>query len=452
MADIEEIKAKLLKKRQDNANRQRVFHNNQKLVNPNYKIDKALAEKKRRDVLKIKNKEANDAIKADKEAVKLLKYPLKPEIVITNTDGFYTDQTGMLVLNIKYFDKIDYSNIPIPQWKDNVDNRVLSPDVITKHIRIINIIYTEYLEIEFENIKPIIIKVFEGVKLDDDDIIFFKENDSFLSDSENFKKHILFFAKEYIDKPRGQTPSLNTFIDYLKPIINVLSRIETDDFYKNYIIISNTYKHLQNIYTSYKNKNIIKTDATGKKRRIDYNNKTEINKLMRENLTTSKEKAIASCYLYFPTRRLQDYANMKVVRLLKDTSDKEYNFIVIDKNNKIKQFVFNKYKTFDDYKTQRYDLKDYKDLTNILQPYTSTIAVNTLLFPNNNNIIDTDFSNTVISVFTKMYKIHLTLADIRNSAETFNNETPGRSLEVKIKFSNMMAHSHEQGLKYIANN
>ena len=51
-----------------------------------------------------------------------------------------------------------------------------------------------------------------------------------------------------------------------------------------------------------------------------------------------------------------------------------------------------------------------------------------------------------------MYKTHLSLADIRNSAESFNNETPGRSLEVKIKFSNMMAHSHEQGLKYVANN
>jgi hypothetical protein len=47
-----------------------------------------------------------------------------------------------------------------------------------------------------------------------------------LSDSENFNKNMLYFAKAYIDKARGETPSLNTFIDYLKPIINILSRKE----------------------------------------------------------------------------------------------------------------------------------------------------------------------------------------------------------------------------------
>jgi hypothetical protein len=448
MSDIEGIKAHLLKKREANAARQRAFHNKQRLINPNYKADKAAAEKVRRDAINAKNKAVNDIIKAEKQ----LKQPVKPEIVITETDGFYTDQKGMLVLNMTNFEKIDNTKIPIPLWKANIDNRVLAQASIKDHIRIMKIIYTEYLDIEFENIKSIIIKVLEGLKLSEDDIKYLKENESLLSDSDNFNKNMLYFAKAYIDKPRGETPSLNTFIDYLKPIINILSRIESEDFVKNYILISNMYTHLKNIYTSYKTKNIIKTDVNGKKRIVDYNNKVEIKKLMSENLTSLKEKAIASCYLYFPTRRLQDYANMKIVRLIKETNNTEYNFIVVDKKNKIKAFVFNKYKTSYIYKKQKYDLKEYKDLTNVLTPYVSTMSINGLLFPNNKNNIDTDFSNTVTEVFTKIYDTHLTLEDIRNSAENFNNETAGRSLEAKIKFSNMMAHSHEQGLKYVANN
>jgi hypothetical protein len=229
MSDTEAIKADLLKKREANAARQRAFHNKQKLINPNYKADKAAAEKVRRDAIKAKNKPINDIINAEK---------------------------GMLVLNMSYFEKIDNSNIPIPQWKANIDKRVLAPATIKDHIRIMKIIYTEYLDIEFENIKPIIIKVLEGLKLSDDDIKYLKENESLLSDSENFNKNMLYLAKAYIDKPRGQTPSLNTFIDYLKPIINILSRIELEDFEKNYILVSNIYKHLKDIYTSYKTKKV----------------------------------------------------------------------------------------------------------------------------------------------------------------------------------------------------
>lgn len=452
MSDIEAIKTKLLQKREANAARQRAFHNKQKLINPNYKADKAAAEKVRRDAIKAKNKPVNDIIKAEKEAEKELNQPLKPEIVISETDGFYTDQKGMLVLNMSYFEKIDNTKIPIPLWKGNIDNRVLAQASIKDHIRIMKIIYTEYLDIEFENIKPIIIKVLEGLKLSEDDIKYLKENESLLSDSDNFNKNMLYFAKAYIEKPRCETPSLNTFIDYLKPIINILSRIESEDFEKNYILVSNMYQHLKNIYTSYKTKNIIKTDVNGKKRIVDYNNKVEIKKLMSENLTSLKDKAIASCYLYFPTRRLQDYANMKIVRLIKETNNTEYNFIVVDKKNKIKAFVFNKYKTSYIYNKQKYDLKEYNDLTNVLSPYVSTMSINGLLFPNNKNNIDTDFSNTVTEVFSKMYDTHLTLQDIRNSAENFNNEITGRSLEAKIKFSNMMAHSHTEGLKYVAIN
>ena len=137
MSDIEGIKAHLLKKREANAARQRAFHNKQRLINPNYKADKAAAEKVRRDAINAKNKPVNDIIKAEKQ----LKQPVKPEIVISESEGFYTDQKGMLVLNMSYFEKIDNTNIPIPQWKANIDDRVLAQASIKDHIRIMKIIY-----------------------------------------------------------------------------------------------------------------------------------------------------------------------------------------------------------------------------------------------------------------------------------------------------------------------
>ena len=54
----------------------------------------------------------------------------------------------------------------------------------------------------------------ECLKLNEDDIKYLKENESLLSDSDNLNKNMLYFAKAYIDKGRGETPSLNTFIDY----------------------------------------------------------------------------------------------------------------------------------------------------------------------------------------------------------------------------------------------
>jgi hypothetical protein len=365
-------------------------------------------------------------------------------------DNIYTDENDVILLNMKYFDDINYTMVtPTPAWKTS-GIKGLSADVVDVHILKISIIYKDYLLKRFDLIKPFIKEVLDGVTLSDDNKKYIKENDDFLGNTKDFKENILKFAEAFILNPRGYKPALNTFVNYLKPLLNVLSRIEDEDTTKNYLILSNMLKHFKDIYERYKAKNIVKTDADGNKLIIDYNDSEEIDKAIKENLESLKDKALAGCYLYFPTRRVVDYQYMKVVRYVKDSKSIDNNYLVIDKKGKLKYFVFNKHKTFASSKSHQYDLKENKALQEVLGPYAINIGVNELLFPNTKCEIDQNFSNTSSEIFTKMYKKPLTITSIRNSAETFNNNTTGRSLEVKTKFSNMMGHTQEQGMAYVA--
>ena len=450
MSDLEEKIAKLIKTRALANERQKVFRANQKATDPEFLAKKAEYEKDRRAKEKLKNADAIAAVKAEREALKAAKQKVKKPDAVKEVDNIYTDENDMILLNMKYYDDINYTMItPTPAWKTNGIKGLGSCEVDV-HIKKISIIYEDYLLKPFDLIKPFIKEVLDGVTLSDDNKKYIKENDDFLGNTKDFKENILKLTEAFILKPRGYKPALNTFMNYLKPLLNVLSRIEDEDTTKNYLILSNILRHFKNIYNDYKAKNIVKTDADGNKLIIDYNDSEGIDKAIKENLESLKDKALAGCYLYFPTRRVVDYQYMKVVRYLKDTKSFDNNYLVIDKNGKLKYFVFNKHKTYTKFKKQQYDLKENKALQEVLGPYVITIGVNELLFPNTKGEIDQNFTNTSSDIFTKMYKKPLTITSIRNSAETFNNNTPGRSLEVKTKFSNMMGHTQEQGMAYVA--
>jgi hypothetical protein len=450
MSDLEEKIAKLIKTRALANERQKVFRANQKATDPEFLAKKAEYEKDRRAKEKLKNADAIAAVKAEREALKAAKQKVKKPNAIKEVDNIYTDENDVILLNMKYFVDINYTMVtPTPAWKTS-GIKGLSADVVDVHIKKISIIYEDYLLKRFDLIKPFIKEVLEGVTLSDDNKKYIKEKDDFLGNTKDFKENILKFAEAFILNPRGYKPALNTFVNYLKPLLNVLSRIEDEDTTKNYLILSNILKHFKDIYERYKAKNIVKTDADGNKLIIDYNDSEEIDKAIKENLESLKDKALAGCYLYFPTRRVVDYQYMKVVRYVKDSKSIDNNYLVIDKKGKLKYLVFNKHKTFASSKSHQYDLKENKVLQEVLGPYAINIGVNELLFPNTKGEIDQNFSNTSSEIFTKMYKKPLTITSIRNSAETFNNNTTGRSLEVKTKFSNMMGHTQEQGMAYVA--
>lgn len=156
---------------------------------------------------------------------------------------------------------------------------------------------------------------------------------------------------KYIKNSRGDRPSFNTFISYLKPIVNVLSRIDHIDIINNYRIAINMMNYLNNITLSYKKQNIMNIDALGDIKKVEYGNKHYIKESINNCTLKNEERALAACYLFFPTRRIEDYQYMKMTNIIENVTDTENNYFVVDDGNKIKTFVFNKYKTSKTYNT-----------------------------------------------------------------------------------------------------
>lgn len=471
MSDIEKAE-KLLNQRKTGAERAAKHRAKMIATDPDFLKKKAEYAKKQRskfmatpeiiavvnDIKKVENdKQIKKGNKIPKEYVKpsapkILKETIEPkkqQELIQNK--MHYDEKGVLLLNMTYFKDIDYSPVPIPLWK-KTNNKALTVNVIKDHLQKINIIYKEYFKIGYDDeVNNILIKVLKGDNLEAKDLLYLKYNDDFFASSE-FKKHIEFFAIKFIESPRTIRPSLNTFISYLKPIVNVLSRIETAEIYKNYITASNILKHLSNVSVSFKKENIMKTDDNDNKKTIDYGNKENLKESIDKSALTVEEKALSALYLFLPPRRLEDYRNM----IYKNTYDpafmcrKEHNYL--NNHDGISSIVFNKHKTDKTYKDQMYNITENNDLNKYLKPHTDTLKDGDYLFKikkGNRPIDQANFSKKAKRIFTKIFKINLTVDDIRSSAESWNINTPGRTMNEQEAFSLKMGHSLVMGLSYV---
>jgi hypothetical protein len=492
----EELKQKLeIKKRKANE-RQRKFRADQKAKNPDYLKEKAEYQKDLRDKEKeifgiiskteqvkiniqndINNQGAKETKKTivpvdneitEEETIKPEEHnePNEPENAI-NPELYVKYDNGMILLDMTYFKDINYNIIKKPYWQKAIYNteeelieaKSLPEPRIKTHITKLAVIYNEYFDIPFdEKIKDYTVKILQGHRLSKTELNYIKTNDDFFTDTDNFLKHIKHLAKQFIENPRKKgcndaKPSLNTFNDYLKHLTNILSRVEYDEDVKtNYNILSNVVSHFEYIYKCFKKHNILTTDEKGNDKTIDYGNMEKTKELMDvpETLTV-EEKALAACYLLFPTRRVEEYQHLKLSKDINKTKDIKHNYLVVDDDNNIKYFVFNKYKTYKTYKTQTYDLEEYNDLKQYLRPHILTVNENDYIFKTGktNKMYDqSNFSTKLKKIFTKIFKISLTLDNIRSASETFNNNTPGRTMHQREKFSLMMGHALTTGMGY----
>jgi hypothetical protein len=508
----EELKQKLEIKRRKANERQRKFRADQKAKNPDYLKEKAEYQKE----LRIKEKEIYGIISkveqvkiniqndiqtqgaketkkptalADteiteepvaKETKKLIvdteiteepdipKVPDVPENTI-NPELYVKYDNGMILLDMTYFKDINYNIIKNPYWQkatynteeELIEAKALSETRIKTHITKLSVIYNEYFDIPFDpKIKDYTVKILQGHRLSKAELKYIKTNDDFFADTDNFLKHIKYFAKQFIVNPRKKgcndaKPSLNTFNDYLKHLTNILSRVEYDEDVKNnYNILSNIVSHFENIYKCFKKHNIITTDENGNDKTIDYGNYEKTKELMDTNETlTVEEKALAACYLLFPTRRVEEYQHLKLSKDINKTKDLKHNYLVVDEDNNIKSFVFNKYKTYKTYKSQTYNLDEYNDLKTYLNPHILTVNENDYIFKTakTNKMYDqSNFSSKLKKIFTSIFKISLTLDNVRSASETYNNNTPGRTLHQREQFSLMMGHALSTGMGYTA--
>lgn len=134
-----------------------------------------------------------------------------------------------------------------------------------------------------------------------------------------------------------------------------------------------------------------------------------------------------------------------------DINKTKYNYLVVDDDNNIKCFVFNKYKTLKTYKNQMYNLEEYNDLEEYLKPHIVNIKENEIILKTaiTNKMYDqSNFSTKIKKIFTSIFKTELSLDNIRSAAETYNNNTPGRTMYQREQFSLMMGHSLSTGMGY----
>jgi hypothetical protein len=477
---LAELLEKIAIKKKKASERQRKFREEQKVKNPNYYKDRAEYQKKLRnkekEILEEKVKIEKVIIDPNgaKETVKPVIIPKDDKEVINDVDVQNVPigtveleiehYNGIVLLKMSYFKIIKYDITKKPYWQKGIYNteeelkkaKALSQTVIKNHITKITVINEEYYKKAIDDkVKELYVKILEGNSITEEELKYLKENDNYFKEPDTFLKSIKLFAKEFIKNPRKKgcvdtKPSLNTFINYLKPITNILSRVEKDeDIRKNYTMISNIISNLDSIYIKFRKKNIMTIDKNGNKKVIDYGDVDKTKELMDTNeALTIEEKALAACYLLFPTRRIEDYQHLKLANDINETKDTNNNYLVVDAKN-IKWFVFNKHKTAKDYNSQIYNIEDNKSLEQYLKPHILNISDNAYIFLKGNKKIynESEMSLKLKKIFTKIFKIELTLDNIRSSAENYNN-TKGRTVEQREQFSLMMGHSLLTGMNY----
>ena len=194
----------------------------------------------------------------------------------------------------------------------------------------------------------------------------------------------------------------NKFLEYKEIILNINNKLSPDKE-KKYI----DYTDILNIYEEFKNKI----------QKIDYNNKTVLNK---DEYNILLEFLILSLYILQEPRRNKDYLLMYIVKDKKILLPSNYNYLFIDE----KKFSFNNYKTSKIYNNQTIDINNemmdiikiyykfhpLKDVNNYIIPFLVSYKGNHLNLNNSINEIlskiNKNFNSTMIrhSYITYIFK------------------------------------------------
>ena len=183
---------------------------------------------------------------------------------------------------------------------------------------------------------------------------------------------------------------------------------------------------------------------------IDFNQIIEIHKKLLEDYNKDEEKdafynyVLLSLYVLFPPRRLQDYTKMKIVQ--KEEKDKNYNYLVYDKNKM--KFVFNTYKTSNKYGTQIFEVPT--DLKNILKKWIEMYHKGSFLISNNNGeeVNDYNLSKYITNIIKKYSGIPAGVSMIRHAYISHITDNTSLSLNERQDIANKMAHSIYLQLQY----
>jgi hypothetical protein len=334
-----------------------------------------------------------------------------------------------------------------PKFKVNSDiyiqYRAYDEKQIVGLFKILDEVLSKVFQIKLsDNTRALITSIYRGKNI---------EVGKYKTNLNNFKTELKIFninnITNTIEKLKNIYRNTNTLQVKLRPIINLLSRI--DSYEKPYQIITTFNIQLKDSYIQKREENADSDEEIQKIQNImkiyDPEKLEETNDLIENSSLNSRDKLVASFYLLMPPRRLE----YRFLKLIKDDYDIEklsnnYNYVVIGEND-IK-IIFKRYKTAraggkvkkQVYGTQTYELNKYivKYLINYITE--EGININTMLF----NIPLSSFSKLVSDIMNNLFHYdNITNRTIRKVSAIYNIQNDTKSIKDKKQLATDMGHS-----------
>ena len=325
----------------------------------------------------------------------------------------------------------------------------MTPNNIKKNIASISVIYRYVLNIPFENeVKTLITQILQGQNLSADEMRNVKKLMPMLSNVDS----VLKLANQVQDSTRYKSEqSVRT---NLNPFVNVLSRLG-DNYDKQYQELTAITSIQAKNYSEERDENMVEVKDQGK---IFNFNPNEVKKVIDARLTDTEDKALAACYALQAPRRLEDFQHMIITNEpVSRCNDNKYNYLVMV-DNIPSRFVYLKYKTVSEFKKQDFEVS--ADILPYLTAYLNDnrfsflpITSKMYLFGTPRNTRQSalrNFSQTVSSVFNKMYGENIGVRWIRASAASRINNRKDIQLNLRERkeYARRMAHSRATSEQY----
>jgi hypothetical protein len=375
----------------------------------------------------------------------------KVSITEQRRSGRESKQVDLSIKTVQPILKPEIKKQVVPKWKNTLPPNPTEADKVIARgyptnardtmIKKINTVMTKVLLLTpSKDILRVIRSILTGYDVQGD-LKYIRKEMPFLNDSNLIA---------FVNKVQNYYPKATSFNTMIIPFVNILARLESHN--KEYQQLTVIAKGAAKEYSDERDENAVNEEDAGK----IFSFEPEDVKYHIDNfLTNDRDKALAAVYALQPPRRL----DFQYLRITEDDpsvlTDKNYNYLVVSGGEPTK-FVYNNYKTYKTYKQQVFDVD--ADIIPYLKNHIKSakllpiIGQGKYLFGSNNDTQqNSNFGNKLKDVFYTMYGEEITSRWIRASAATWINGGSGKnkkSLEVRKKFAEKMAHSRELSEQY----
>jgi len=441
----------------------------QKITQHNYReklrsADKNLFLKNQRD------QKLTSRIKIEKQLLENAKTTKKDKTGVIDKQLAELDKKADNIKNPepKIIQKAPQANIikkKLPTWKKKVLEsgavkgtaeykgiRGFSDEQLKKDLPEINIILKRVIQRKLNDVEiQLITKIYNAEDLSNAEIeTLFSESNLSLFRKANIQKTV--------DKLFADGLKANTIKTKLRPVQNIMSRIENEEYEDVFQMLASITSGVHIKYVESRDKNEVQEKDVMKARALstwslDKDKIKDQKELINDSGLDIEEQAIASLYYLMPPRRLE-YATMKIsnetdTSILENSSS---NYLIL-KDNKPYQFVFGDFKTNEKgglVKEKLLGTQIFMVNANV-KPYLQKLIKEKNLQIGDNLFAD----NSEARLGTKLQDINFKIFNIkgigvmmiRQAGATYN-QFGKRSNEVKKQFAKEMSHDNTTNTQY----